>query len=72
MKTRQCFNCVNLLEGSDPIACLAFPAGIPGPILTGEFDHRQPYEGDDGFRFEPVDPAADFDDEDEFPREDTR
>lgn len=32
--------------------CTAFPGGIPGEISLGGFDHRQPFEGDRGIRFE--------------------
>ena len=31
--------------------CLAFPSGIPDEIFLGEFDHKEPYPGDDGFMF---------------------
>lgn len=33
--------------------CTAFPSGIPGEILRNEHDHRQPFDGDNGIRFEP-------------------
>lgn len=39
------------LDGADP-TCDAFPDGIPEPITFGA-DHRQPWPGDGGTRFEP-------------------
>lgn len=39
------------------LVCVAFPAGIPAPLLAGSADHRDPYPGDGGVRFEP-DPDA--------------
>jgi hypothetical protein len=34
--------------------CAAFPGGIPTEIQPGGFDHRKPYPGDHGIRFEPI------------------
>jgi hypothetical protein len=37
-------------------ACVAFPHGIPDAIAVDGFDHREPFDGDGGWRFE-LDPA---------------
>ena len=57
-----CDACVRLQKRSNPEAqttidrwipyCDAFPQRIPGEIYTGGFDHRNPFEGDQGIRFE--------------------
>lgn len=51
-----CFTCKHL---HDPdtyphLKCAAFPDGIPKQILYHDADHRKPYPGDQGIRFEPV------------------
>jgi len=35
------------------IACRAFPRGIPYEISAGKHDHRFPFKGDRGVRYEP-------------------
>ena len=51
----QCMRCKHYLAGW---LCEAFPEGIPEAIATGEHDHTEPYEGDNGIQFEPVDGAT--------------
>jgi hypothetical protein len=45
-----CIFCRHLKEGS--IRCEAFPEGIPDDLLFVLHDHREPYPGDRGIRFE--------------------
>lgn len=40
------------MKFGDPDTCDAFPQGIPEEILLGGFDHRKPFKGDGGVRFE--------------------
>jgi len=52
-----CVICRRLVRNSmrdRPMKCEAFPDGIPGQILSNWFDHRDPYRGDHGLQFEPL------------------
>ena len=46
--------CVECKHGSTGSACRAFLLGIPDRILENNHDHRKPYPGDNGIRFEPI------------------
>lgn len=52
----QCGICRHLAESGR--RCVAFPEFIPEPIWTNVADHRGPFAGDGGVRFEP-NPAVD-------------
>jgi len=54
MISARCITCVHLREGGEKAICDAFPDGIPEEIAVGHFDHAQPYEGDNGIRWEPT------------------
>lgn len=51
----QCYSCeyfhkISKINDWTP-TCEAFQAGIPLEIISNEFDHSQPYEGDDGIQY---------------------
>ena len=50
----QCIMCKHYRVGE--LACDAFPDRILQEIISGLFDHSQPYEGDHGILFEPRSP----------------
>lgn len=54
VEVSQCANCKHY---SGNARCNAFQDSIPDAILTNEHDHRQPYPGDNGIQFEPIDDA---------------
>jgi hypothetical protein len=47
----QCAVCRHRVRGF--AACKAFPSQIPGEIEGNQVDHRRPFDGDQGVRFEP-------------------
>lgn len=53
-----CIGCKRFREEPTRLVCDAFPDGIPEDILVSRADHRQPFEGDRGLRFDPVDAIA--------------
>jgi len=53
MMPPQCYDCKHFGAGPGPPVCPAFPEGIPDDIRKNRHDHRQPYPGDNGIRFEP-------------------
>ena len=47
-----CYGCKHQ-DTEDRLKCGAFPAGIPQEILLSRADHRKPFPGDKGIRFDP-------------------
>ena len=55
--TVDCYICKHFtgkITGMAEIGCKAFPSGIPGDIRYAEGKHTEPYDGDHGIQFEPV------------------
>ena len=50
----QCWKCKHYRGPAGGETCAAFPDEIPDAILMYEHDHRKPYPGDNGIRFEAV------------------
>lgn len=51
-----CATCIHFhRDNIETETCDAFPGGIPAVILRGENDHREPFPGDHGIQFEPID-----------------
>lgn len=50
--TTMCNSCIHEALEVGTLKCKAFPNGVPDAIATGSRDHRKPYRGDGGFRFE--------------------
>ncbi len=55
MNVPQCIYCRHLDQDAAEWVCKAYPNGIPQQILEGEANHVQPYPGDNGIQFEPID-----------------
>jgi len=50
----QCNYCKHRRVRGITTYCAAFPNGIPDDIKWNKFDHKKPYEGDGGIRFEVI------------------
>ena len=50
-----CHMCRHMFRSGTP-RCSAYPDGIPWEIQAGQVDHRLPYAGDYGIRYDPLTP----------------
>jgi len=51
-----CLKCKHFhRENKNEFVCDAFPVEIPEVIVLGLDDHKEPYPGDNGIQFEPLD-----------------
>lgn len=50
--SEQCLKCIH--NNPDILTCSAFPDGIPHRIISGDHDHTEPFKGDGGIQFKPV------------------
>lgn len=55
MQSDQCITCEHY---RGQWTCAAFPKKIPAEIASGEHDHREPFKGDGGIRWEKWRPPA--------------
>lgn len=54
-----CLKCKHYTPSNNSVVCIAFPDGIPIEILINQHDHREPYPGDNGIQYEPIDEESD-------------
>lgn len=52
MDAPDCIECIHFLDLIEKPKCKAFPEEIPDKIWLDGFDHRKPFPGDHGIRFE--------------------
>lgn len=49
-----CLFCGHLFQQEGALCCAAFPEGVPLQIAHNRANHRHPFKGDSGLRFQPV------------------